>query len=279
MRGIALEGGGSKGSFHVGALKALAELGVDYQMVAGTSIGAINAAILISEGLESLEAIWRTVEMEDMIQGDTEILRKVMNFEFKNDTQKLKHFIVDTLKQGGLDITPFKIWLREVVDEEKVRRSDLNFGLVTVSLTDLRPLEVFIKDIPQGMLHEYIFASANVPAFKDEKMNNKRMLDGAFYDNVPVNMLFDQGCDEVIAIRVMGLGRIKRVKKERLEKVTYIRPSEDLGKLLAVGPERSRHNILLGYYDTMRVFKGLYGTKYYLRDIVEIGRASWMGRV
>ena len=42
--GIALAGGGSKGSYQTGVWKALRELGIDYDIVTGTSIGAINGA-------------------------------------------------------------------------------------------------------------------------------------------------------------------------------------------------------------------------------------------
>ena len=42
MRGLVLEGGGAKGSFHIGVLKALFESGYTFDGVAGTSIGAIN---------------------------------------------------------------------------------------------------------------------------------------------------------------------------------------------------------------------------------------------
>ena len=45
--GIALAGGGSKGSYQTGAWKALRELGIDYDIVTGTSIGAINGALMV----------------------------------------------------------------------------------------------------------------------------------------------------------------------------------------------------------------------------------------
>ena len=41
-RAIVLGGGGSCGSYELGAWKALAELGIDYQIAVGTSIGAID---------------------------------------------------------------------------------------------------------------------------------------------------------------------------------------------------------------------------------------------
>ena len=46
MRGLALEGGGAKGSYEIGAYIALKELGYKFDMVAGTSIGSLNAALI-----------------------------------------------------------------------------------------------------------------------------------------------------------------------------------------------------------------------------------------
>lgn len=268
MRGIALEGGGAKGAFHVGAMKALSDLGVEYHAVAGASIGALNGALLATRDLEKLEKIWLSTEMTDIIKGDSEVLLGLMNFEFPSDPGQIKKFLSETFKQGGLDVSPLKKSLKDFVDEDKVRASDIDFGLVSVSLTDLKPIEKFIEDIPYGKLHEYMIASANLPAFKDEKLDNKRMLDGAFYDNLPINMLLERGCDEVIAIRVFGLGRIRKVKKKDQDKVIYIEPSEDLGKVLEIDTRKAKYNMNLGYFDTLRVMKSLYGTRYYIDELM-----------
>ncbi len=46
MRGLVLEGGGAKGCYQIGAYKALVEMGITFDYVVGTSIGAINAAMI-----------------------------------------------------------------------------------------------------------------------------------------------------------------------------------------------------------------------------------------
>lgn len=185
MRGIALEGGGAKGSFHVGAIKALKELGITYEVVAGTSIGAVNGAFIALDQIDQLEQIWLSSEAKDMMAGDPDVLRKIVNLDFRSDQARIKQFISDTLKQGGIDITPFKAKLRIYIDEERLRNAPIGYGLVTVSITDLKPVEVFIENIPQGELHDYIIASANVPVFKDERIDHKRFIDGAFLITFP----------------------------------------------------------------------------------------------
>jgi predicted acylesterase/phospholipase RssA len=53
--GLALEGGGARGAYQVGAYKALVEANIQLKAIVGTSIGAINAAVICSGGLELLE--------------------------------------------------------------------------------------------------------------------------------------------------------------------------------------------------------------------------------
>lgn len=64
--GIVLSGGGAKGAYQVGVIKALVELGTEVDAVAGASIGALNGAILASspslhEGARRLEEVWLTL--------------------------------------------------------------------------------------------------------------------------------------------------------------------------------------------------------------------------
>ena len=61
--------------------------------------------------------------------------------------------IVKTNQNKGLDITKYKDILDKYIDEEKIRKSHINYGLVTVRLKDLKPLELTIKDIKKA-LHE-----------------------------------------------------------------------------------------------------------------------------
>lgn len=61
--GLVLSGGGAKGAYQVGVLKALRELGTRIDAVSGASIGALNGGVLASSpsldvAVERLEAVW-----------------------------------------------------------------------------------------------------------------------------------------------------------------------------------------------------------------------------
>ena len=59
---IALEGGGARGAWQVGAWRALEEAGVRYNAVSGTSVGAINGALMAMRDLKQAEQIWHETD-------------------------------------------------------------------------------------------------------------------------------------------------------------------------------------------------------------------------
>lgn len=76
-RVLAMRGGGTKGAYEVGALKAMEELlepiDIAYDVLAGVSIGAINAAIFSTfergdeaKAIEAMDKMWRTYAVEDL---------------------------------------------------------------------------------------------------------------------------------------------------------------------------------------------------------------------
>ena len=57
--GLVLDGGGARGAYQIGAWKALVEAGVKLNAVAGTSVGALNGALICMGDIEKAENIWR----------------------------------------------------------------------------------------------------------------------------------------------------------------------------------------------------------------------------
>lgn len=73
--GLVLSGGGAKGAYQVGVLKALLELGASVDMAAGASMGALNGAVLacapsLPEGVRRLEKLWSTLAAESPVEAN-----------------------------------------------------------------------------------------------------------------------------------------------------------------------------------------------------------------
>ncbi len=268
MYGLVLEGGGAKGAYHVGAYKALKELGVEIGGIAGTSIGALNGAILIQGDLEKLEDIWINTKSSDLFNIDEKAITNLKTFNLQEiNLPYLLNVSKEILSNRGLDTSKIRALLEEYIDEDVIRKSKLDFGIVTVNLTDLKPMELLLEDIPEGKLIDYLLASANLPAFKQETYDGKKFLDGGFHDNLPIGVLVKKGYTDFIAVRTFGIGIVKKPKNKKLN-ITYIQPVEQLGGLLDFNKEQSERDMLLGYYDTMKAFKKLRGYKYYCEPYV-----------
>jgi len=264
MYGLVLEGGGAKGAYHIGAYKAIMEMGIEVGGIAGTSVGALNGAMLVQGGYEKAVELWSTMTYSKVITISDDEIEKIKKGKLgKEDIKNLAEKIKDILNDKGLDITPLRELLNEVIDEDVVRNSGKDFAIVTVSLTDLKPLELYIEDIPEGKLIDYIIASANFPAFKSEKIDGKKFIDGGLYNNLPINLLSRKGYKDIIAVRTHGLGKLKKIDDTGLN-IIYISPVDDLGKTLEFESETAIRDMELGYYDGLKVLRSLKGYKYYI---------------
>lgn len=266
MYGLVLEGGGAKGAYHVGAYKALRELDIEIGGIAGTSIGAINGAMMVQGDYELLEKIWCSVNSYELFDIDEKAIEDLKHFNLQDvNFSYLLHQSKEILSNRGLDTSRIRELFDSYIDEDKIRSSDIDYGIVTVNLTDKKPMELLKEDIPKGKLVDFLIASANLPAFRIEEVDGKKYLDGGFYNNLPIDILADKGYKDIIAVRTLAMGIVRKAKIKDLN-VTFIQPVESLGTVLGAldfNKERAEEYINLGYYDAMKVFKKLKGYKYY----------------
>ncbi|MFW6036110.1 MAG: patatin-like phospholipase family protein [Halothermotrichaceae bacterium] len=265
MYGLVLEGGGAKGAYQIGAYRALAEMGIEIGGVAGTSIGALNGAMIVQGDYQTLYDLWHNISPSRVFDVDEKHLKSLKNYDFNQDNiLYLLKRARRILNNRGLDISRIKNLLENNINEQKIRNSEMDFGIVTVNLSEMESMELYLEDIPEGKLIKYLIASAYFPAFKLEKMDGSFFIDGGFYDNLPIRMLIERGFKEIIAVRTYGMGRVRKVEQEDVT-ITYIAPeSKKLGRILDFSREKIHKNIKLGYYDTLKQFRGLSGNKYYI---------------
>lgn len=264
MYGLVLEGGGAKGSYHIGVYKALMDEGVRIRGVVGTSIGALNGAMIVQGDYDKCYELWNKITYSMVVDVEDDEIEKIIQLKLaRDDLRFVKEKIKEFIGHKGFDITPLKRLLDEYIDEEKIRRSGMDFGMVTVNLSEFKPLYMFIEDIPEGELTQYLLASAYLPFFKAEKLGGKRYLDGGFYDNLPYRMLLKKGYKDIILIRTHAKGITRRLVLPNTNSI-LISPSGDIGKSIEYDRNRARENIKMGYYDGLKAIRGLKGQSYYV---------------
>lgn len=261
MTGLVLAGGGVKGAYQVGTYFAFKKCNIKIDGVVGTSIGSFNAAMIVQGKENELYEFWKNVDVGKLLDFNTKYTDSVNNKDkFKELIYGIEQMTL-IVKNKGISNSNLKDILSEMIDEEKIRNSYMDYGLVTVRVNDLKPLYLFKEDMKKGKISEYILASCNLPLFKTEKLiDNKYYIDGGFYDNNPINMLLNKGYDKIYSVEIQGIGFKQRIKDEN--KIVRIIPSRHLGSTLNVNKKKINENIKLGYYDTLKVLKNYDGYNY-----------------
>lgn len=197
--GLALSGGGIKGAAHIGVIQALQEVGINANMVAGTSIGSIVAALYAME--------YTPKEMVKLFNYFSKLI-------FKNSAM-----YTDPKGKRTLSIQAGGIYSGESI-AMAVSEAGKYKGIK--KLTDLKmPIAIPAVDINDSK--KYVFtnmekiddtylnkadiaiavrASSSYPGIFAPCIYNKhKFLDGGLLDNVPVDEVKKLGADKVIAVR------------------------------------------------------------------------------
>ena len=187
---VVLSGGGAKGSYQLGVWKALRELHIKYDIVTGTSIGALNGVLMCENSYFKAKRIWRKLNLEYLFN---ELPKSNKEIDI------LKLFGGNFIKNGGMDIKKIESILEDNVNKRKFYNSKIDFGLITYNFTTKKPLILSKEKIPKDKLIDYLMASATCyPAFKMKDIDGDKYIDGGYYDNLPVELAIELGAESLI---------------------------------------------------------------------------------
>jgi NTE family protein len=227
--GLVLSGGGARGAYQVGVLKALAELlprdaPVPFAVICGTSAGAITAAVVAAHaaqfraGIVNLERVWRNFHVEQVFRADTRsMLRSGV------------HWLLSILSGGWLlppprslfDNTPLRELLERHVNfariQEAVEHGHLAAFAVNASTyrraesvtfysaaEEQTPwLESWRRGERAELGLDHLMASSAVPfLFAPVRMEGEYYGDGAMRQNAPLSPAIRLGADRLLVVGV-----------------------------------------------------------------------------
>jgi NTE family protein len=175
--GLALGSGGARGWAHIGVLRRLRELGVNPQCIAGTSAGAIAAALYASDSLEAMEDLAAHLDWKQVAQLFLEV-----NFP----------------RSGILTGKNVMRLLKRVIAVRAISSLHIPYAAVA---TDLEAEKEVI--LQSGNLFDAIRASIGIPGiFTPTRLNGKLLVDGGLVNPLPVSVCRAMGADLVIAVDV-----------------------------------------------------------------------------
>lgn len=264
-----LSGGGSRGAYELGVWQALRELGIPIHIAAGTSVGALNGAMVAQNDFELAVRLWNELETHMVFDLD-EKKEKHPRFDFEiggmNAGEALA-YAKEILTKGGAGTSGLEKIVKDYVDEEKIRNSSVQLGIVTVEFPSLKPHYLFTEDIPQGRLNDYILASAACfPAVQAREIGESHFIDGGYADVMPVELALQKNADRIFAVYLDAAGFVRKEDLKSAEKevsqLLIIESRWDLGNFLVFDTNNTRRIMRLGYLDAMKAFHFFDGEKF-----------------
>ncbi len=206
--GLALSGGGARGGAHVGVLRALEEMNVPVDYIAGTSMGAIIGGLYASgytaDEIEQIliETDWTKALTDQPARRDRTMRKKDLERQFfipyrvgfNNGSLQLP---LGAIEGQHLDQIFHKMLLPVVGITEF---DDLPIPYRAVA-TDLVTGEAVV--LANGSLANSLRASMSVPGvFAPVKIDDRLLVDGGMANNLPVSVVREMGADVVIAVDI-----------------------------------------------------------------------------
>lgn len=254
---IVLSGGGSCGAYQIGVWKALRKLKIKYDIVTGTSVGALNGIMMVQDDYSVAHKLWSNIDYNLLFKKFVDVGDK----DLKNKDIYLK-YIDGFLKNGGMDVTNLELTLADLFDEKKFYNSTIDYGIVVYNLSKLQTEFLTKSQLTVDKVKAYVMASAACyPAFQVKEIDNEKYIDGGYGDNLPLNLAVKMGASKIIAVDLEQIGLKKTIKNKKVQ-VTYIRPKNDVGSFLIFDKKQAKKNIKYGYNDTLKTYGVLKGDVY-----------------
>ena len=226
---LVLSGGGARGSYQVGALKAIAHIQPDggmnpFDIICGTSAGALNASMLACESdhyghaVKRLETLWQNLQSDQIHKvGYTQLLKSTLRLFFS--------FFHDGIASGAasalLDNEPLRKLLSTEINFDKLDEHINNGRLRALCITALAYNSGHNISFFQGspnikgwrrnqrlgvgtrLTHDHLMASSALPTiFPPVKIDHEYFGDGAIRQRAPLSAALHLGAEKLFVVGV-----------------------------------------------------------------------------
>ena len=227
--GLVLCGGGTKGAFQVGVWEALEDLGITEEITgfSGTSIGAVNVALLLSNAnREKKEEIWKSFKQDDMTPPEK--IKRAVNP--KSHVEEVYNMF-DIAINGFFSQEALEERLKELnLDYDEIKNSyDVFTSVTDLSVGHIHSAFIDWKRVPNQKIKRFIKYSAKLPILNGAHFSGKRLghliVDGGLRDfhkvlkpnlsNTPIAPLYAIGYRKFIVVYLSNKEKMeKQIQKE-----------------------------------------------------------------
>lgn len=243
--GLVLVGGGGKGSYQLGVMKALYENDFfdSITAVSGCSVGAINAALFSMGDIQTANAVWGEINPVMMLGIDYDLI------DFKEGIVSRKPLIQLMDQYLDMDIIS--------TSDKKLYVNTSNFGKRDIgnAVANYHLLNYQKPDT----IKELILASTALPKiYEPVILGDEIHKDGGLTDNMPIKPIYDMGIRKIIVVE-LHQGRNIDYDAYPDTEFLFIEPSESLGDFVDGTLDFTQSGVKwrreLGYYDTIKILE------------------------
>ena len=247
-RGLVLGGGGARGLYEIGAWIAFQSCGIHFDVVSGTSIGALVGAMYTQQSLRPLLEFVYHLSPDQIV---TDMVDPIYDWQdVIENRQELFDFFKSYVSQG-LDVSPLKEEIERMFDWDAFMRSNIDFACMTYSVDEHRGIPFYKQDFTRENAVDILMASASCyPAFPMAQIEGKTYIDGGYADNLPISLALQMGAEELYVVDVHGIGLVKRVNTDCI--LHKMEPLLPMGHILDFSQKNGVRTLEMGYLETMK---------------------------
>lgn len=259
--GLVFSGGGAKGSYQIGAWKALRELRIDkcVKAVSSSSVGGFNSALFLNGDINMAEDIWKNITLDQIYKINDfiyikDFIKKMTGQE--PDEKNLKSYS----DEGGILARDYiDMLVNKYLNIKKIKHSPITCITSCCEIPAFKVDYITVNNMNDDDIKNAFLATSAYPvAYTPITLNNKLYVDGGLIDNFPIKPLYDLGYRKIIIITCSHSYTYDKEDFQGAD-ITAICPSEDLGGWISgtynFTKDDINHRMELGYLDAMNILK------------------------
>lgn len=246
---LVLGGGGSRGSYTIGALTTLIEQKKTFDLVTGTSIGAIVGAVY---------AMAKPIDLRAVIDSFTSdsIANNLFAFPERKDSLKVTPFVfndyVAAFQKNGPSVAPLKENFEKIFDFEAFQASKMDFACLAADLTKNEPAVFKKADLKtkDDVTNAVLASAAYFPAFSMYPINGRYYVDGGFLNVTLGKIALSMGGQDLSIIALTDPEG--HLEYEEANTSLLIRPILRLAPFLDFSPDKLKRQIVQGRLEALK---------------------------
>lgn len=272
--GLVLAGGGGRGAYQIGVMKALRELSLDkyIKVISGTSIGALNAILFMSNDLDKAVDIWKSISKEEILPTDDNnltIRSMLLHLGIKN-MSFIKKYMPKIILGGNISRDGL-INIMNKMDFDFIKKSERVCYAACTDSAKLTARYFKINDYEEEDIKKILLATSAIPMIYDyEEIESIKYLDGGIVDNLPIQPVYGENCDIIIVVHLAKESDIdKRLfpNTHIIEILPTIMEDGLFEGTLEFDEDMSMKRMNIGYEDTIEIIKPIMELTRYIDNV------------